>query len=100
MSEDQDIRLTRFMDLVVSRLDHIDENVDTIKRGVYGDPTNGVKGLIQKQEDDHARFERNEGRIAKLEAFKVKATWIWTAFSTSVFLALEFAGDWIKNLFK
>lgn len=83
-----------------SILQEILEEVHTIKRGLYGDEKNKTKGLIQKQEEDHARFEKNEARISSLEESRTKLKWIWVAITTSVSLAFAVFGDHIKSLFK
>lgn len=43
--------------------------VATIKRGIYGDPDNFVKGLIEIDKEQHAR-------IHDLEQTKAKALWV------------------------
>ena len=43
------------------QLSRMEEKIDTIIRGVYGDPENNVDGLIQRQADDEAwREEKGE----------------------------------------
>lgn len=44
------------------------DEVRTIKRGMYGDSENGVKGLIQRQEED-------EKQIKELKGFRNKMIW-------------------------
>ena len=41
----------------------LSDNVDAIKRAVYGDETNDVKGLLQRQGDDERRHKELLGLI-------------------------------------
>lgn len=53
------------------RFDRLDGAIEEIRRGLYGDVPNNVKGLVQYREEDH-------NRITSLEDSKKKAIW-WGA---------------------
>lgn len=54
---------------IANTLKRMEDEILTIKRGVYGDAPNGVKGLIVTDQEQHIR-------IKKLEAIKNKAIWV------------------------
>lgn len=54
---------------IAKTLKRIEDDIHTIKRGVYGDEANGVKGLIETDREQHQR-------IKKLEEVKSKAVWV------------------------
>lgn len=51
------------------RIDNLSEEVDVVKRGVYGDEKNSVPGLIQNSESQNKR-------IKVLEEIKKRFVWI------------------------
>jgi hypothetical protein len=57
------------LDKVLSMLHDHSEDLETIKRGIYGDKQNGVPGLLQENKDQ-------EERIKKLEELKKKGTYM------------------------
>lgn len=67
------------------QLTRIETDVQTIKRGVYGDQQNKVKGLIQTDQEQHLR-------IKKLENVKSKVIWI----GLGIILAFEAIIAFIK----
>lgn len=69
MSDNEQIKLN----YIIQKLEAQDKKLDSIHRGVYGDPENKVLGLIDRQESD-------ERRIKTLEDDKKKAIWIGTGF--------------------
>lgn len=71
----------------------IRDEVQEIRRGLYGDPVNKVRGLVQRQEED-------EVRIDKLEEFRKRIIWVWGIVVTAVVALWELVGDHIKGLFK
>jgi hypothetical protein len=44
------------------------EDMSVIKRGVYGDKINGVKGLLERQDHDEERIDKIEKRQWKVGA--------------------------------
>ena len=64
----------------------IQNDVHTIKRGVYGDPKNKVRGLIETDLEQH-------DRIKTLEEHRKKAFWILTG----LLIAVEILG-WIGKI--
>lgn len=68
MSIEETRHLDDKFDQVFKKLNTLQEEVYTIKRGVYGDMPNGVKGLIKTD------IEQDE-RIKSLEVIKSKAMW-------------------------
>lgn len=51
------------LNTISAKIDHLTENVETIRRGVYGDKDNNVLGLIQRQEIDEQERKRMDGEI-------------------------------------
>jgi len=45
---------------VLATLKRMEEEIHTIKRGVYGDEPNQVKGLIQTDREQHLRIKKLE----------------------------------------
>jgi hypothetical protein len=62
---------------IIAQLNRMETEIQTIKRGVYGDQQNKVKGLIQTDLEQHVR-------IKKLEDVKKKAIWIAAGFILAV----------------
>ncbi len=62
--------------------------VATIKRGIYGDRENGVKGLIETDREQHAR-------IVDLEQTKSKALWV----GGGILVSIEVGWQFIKHKF-
>lgn len=50
---------------LVRAVDLITKDVQTIKRGLYGDEENGTKGLIARQQKDEERLDKIELHIKK-----------------------------------
>lgn len=61
------------------------DEIKTIKRGMYGDSANGVKGLIQRQEED-------EAKIKKLEGFRNRMIW----FGSGIVIGLQAIVEFFK----
>ena len=61
MSEKENDKL----DKILSRMDEHSEELQTIRRGIYGDKENGVPGLLANDKDQ-------EKRLKSLEEFKKK----------------------------
>ena len=68
--------------------DHFMREISTIKRGIYGDEENMVKGLIEIDREQH-------DRIRSLEQSKNKVYWFGSGFVLSWPLIYEFVK---KNL--
>lgn len=60
---------------------HIHNDVDELRRGIYGDPKNKVKGLIDTDREQHER-------IKSLEDTRKKGLWV----GGGILLALQ--GFW------
>lgn len=43
------------------------EDMATLKRGVYGDPANKVKGLLERQDADEKRMNGIDGKLEKVD---------------------------------
>ena len=71
------------------RQDHSMREVESIKRGIYGDIPNGVKGLIEIDKDQSSRIHR-------LEDVKKKA--IWTG--GGILVAIEVIWQFVKSKFE
>jgi len=51
---------------VIATLKRMEDEIHTIKRGVYGDEPNGVKGLIATDREQHQRIKSLEDNRKKL----------------------------------
>lgn len=72
--------MTDFETKILGAINRIETDIHTIKRGVYGDPENMVKGLIETDREQHIR-------IKSLENLKKKIIWVAIgAFSVIEFL--------------
>jgi hypothetical protein len=56
MSEQDGLRI------INSKLDRLATEVELVKRGVYGDPQNEFKGLIQRQNEDEKDIKQIKQR--------------------------------------
>ncbi len=74
---------------IAKSLKAIQEDVHTIKRGVYGDEPNGVLGLIATDKDQHRR-------IKNLEDTKKKIIYV----AIGAFSIIEFIIHLAKSLFQ
>lgn len=72
------------------------EKLDTLHRGVYGDPVNRVPGLMQRQDDDEARMDGIEARQDKTD----QKLWKIGATMGAAVAGLDFAIMYIKGFFK
>lgn len=70
---------------ILATLKRMEDEIHTIKRGVYGDEPNGVKGLIQTDKEQHTR-------IKKLENGRNKFLW----FGGGVLAVIEIIIQLIK----
>lgn len=55
---------------ILEQLDTLNIRSERVERGMYGDPENNVKGLIQRQDEDEANTNDIGVRLEKLEANK------------------------------
>lgn len=69
-------------------LKRMEEEILTIKRGVYGDQPNKIKGLIETDREQHER-------IKKLENLKNKAIWV-LAGAIGLFEGLHWLNEFIN----
>lgn len=75
------------------RLDKILTEVEKINRGLYGDPENKVKGLMQEHyelKDDVQKIKENEKKKA----------WFIAAFSSGASFGLPYLWELVKNFFQ
>lgn len=63
------------------------DEVHTIRRGVYGDKINGVRGLIQRQDDDERRIDALETSV---KSMRQKAIWTGAGFIVGLQSLWEF----------
>jgi len=75
---------------IYSRLNDIMVEVETIKRGVYGDEDNEVKGLIHHHRD-------HLDRIMHLEDTKKKAIWFGSGAIVFLQAGWHFLLEWLRN---
>jgi hypothetical protein len=82
------------------------EDVGVIKRGMYGDKENNVKGLIQRQDDDEKRLGTLESKVTFVsdkvntlskESISKKTVAAWVAGISSRIAAI---GHTIKEYLK
>lgn len=74
------------LDKLISMVQTMSAEVDTIKRGVYGDQANKVPGLIDTDREQHQRLK-------SLEDTRKKALWVFGGG----FGVLEGLWHWLKN---
>lgn len=74
------------LDKLIGMVKTMSAEVDTIKRGVYGDAANRVPGLIDTDREQHLRLK-------SLEETRKKALW---AFG-GAFGVFEGLWHWLKN---
>lgn len=74
----------------------IHQDMATIKRGIYGDEANQVKGLLTRQNEDDQKFEGINTRMGKLEKKQFKQGVVATAILVSVQLAWNSFKDYFK----
>jgi hypothetical protein len=70
------------------RQDHFMREVETIKRGIYGDSVNNVAGLLETD-------RKQDGRIHNLEEAKKRA--IWTG--GGILVAIELLWQFVRSKF-
>jgi hypothetical protein len=75
---------------IITKLNELMAEVQTIKRGVYGDKNNGVNGLIHHQRD-HLQ------RIIDLEDSKKKAVWFGAGAIAILQVLWHLVIDWFKT---
>lgn len=80
------------LDEVKATLALMSKDLTDIKRGVYGDPINKVRGLIETDLEQHQR-------LTALEDTKKKFFWLATAFVTFLEGTVHFS-DIIKMFMK
>lgn len=64
------------LDKILSRMDEHSEELQTIKRGIYGDERNDVPGLLKENKDQ-------EKRIKSLEEYRKKGAYMVAGFTLS-----------------
>lgn len=81
----------------------IHQDMATIKRGIYGDEANQVKGLLTRQNEDDQKFEginqKFDGvntRMGKLEKKQFKQG----VFATAILVSIQLAWNTFKEFFK
>ena len=75
---------------IIDKLDDLMKEVQSIKRGVYGDKDNGVNGLIHHQRD-HLQ------RLIDLEESKKKAIWFGSGAIVVLTGIWHFLIEWLKS---
>lgn len=59
------------VDVLIKKFDEFAKEtrheLETIKRGIYGDPKNKVLGLIERQDNDEQRMDESDKRMTKIE---------------------------------
>jgi len=68
--------------------------VHSLNRGLYGDPKNGVKGLIQRQDDDERRISQLEQDTKEIKSsvkgIRNKLIWSGAGFVAGLQALWEF----------
>jgi hypothetical protein len=81
----------------VSQMRHeVNIKLDRLNRGVYGDPDNHVKGLMQRQNEDEAWRAKIDERQDKTD----KKLWKIGATMGAFVAGLDFAIMYVKGFFK
>ena len=62
------------LERILDKLDEMSVRSERLERGMYGDMENGVRGLIQRQEDDERTSTDLIERINKIE-YNNKLAW-------------------------
>jgi len=75
---------------IAETLKRIEAELHTVKRGVYGDVPNGVKGLIVTDQEQHRRIKKLEDRDKRL-------LWIGTGIVISAEI-MHLIVDYLKTL--
>jgi len=68
------------------------DEVHSLNRGIYGDSKNGVKGLIDRQNEDDIRIAALETDVHKLKGFRKQIVWTGAGFLAG----LQALWEWIK----
>jgi hypothetical protein len=79
------------------KIDHIMRKVDKIDRGVYGDPDNGVDGLIKENKDQEKRLFTLELQSQEHEKFRKDLKWWIGKVAAGVSLACGIVWTLIKQ---
>lgn len=74
----------------------VHEDLKTIKRGIYGDEKNEVKGLIERQNADDEKIKRLHKRIDVVEK---KQNW-FMAIASGLMIGLQLAANYFKEIFR
>lgn len=69
------------------------EDMATVKRGIYGDPSNKVRGLLERQDDDETRMDGLEARQEKTD----RKLWKIGVMMGAGVAAVDFIIMYIKN---
>lgn len=85
----------------------INEKVNALYLGMYGDEKNGMKGLVQRQDADeaaaaeiHQILKNHDERIKSNERFKRISLRAWGAFWGSITTGITLSYDKIINVLK
>jgi hypothetical protein len=81
------------IDVLIQKVDEIKIEVDTIKRGIYGDQKNKVAGLIDRQDLDERRISAIEGNQKRFFA-------VLGMIGVAVQVVLNLVWDYVKGMFK
>lgn len=74
------------------KVEAISDHVESIDRGLYGDPKNKVPGLMQQL------YETKE-EVQVLKDKDKKRTWMIAGFSSAASLTLPVLWEWVKKHF-
>lgn len=66
------------------------DEVHTIKRGLYGDTINSVKGLVDRQNDDERERADMKKDITMLKGFRARMIWSGAGFLAAIQGVYEF----------
>lgn len=95
---DQETRhtLNRLSEKLDSNFNQFHSELATIKRGIYGDEANQVKGLLTRQNEDDERFEVVETRMSKMERKQFKQGVV----ATGLLVSIQLAWNTFKDFFR
>jgi hypothetical protein len=74
------------------KIDRLIDQVEKMNRGLYGDPENKQKGLMQVVYD-------NVDEVKQLKEKDQRRTWMIAGFSSAASLTLPVLWEWAKKIF-
>jgi hypothetical protein len=79
------------------KIDTILEHVKKLSRGMYGDPDNGLKGLIKENQEQESRLNALETKVENTEKFQKDLKWWIGKIAAGVSVAVGVVWTLIKQ---